>query len=261
MRGFPAVGVALEIDVFVFQRSPEPLDEHVVHPAAAPIHGDRDTDLGERAGERGRGELRALVGIEDLRLAELRQSLLERRQAERDVHRVRQPPRQNRPRRPVDDRDEIEKPAPDRNVGDVGRPDVVGPLDRHVAQEIRIDLVAGRGFARSRLRPERGDPHQAHQPLHALAVHEHALGAQHRFHPARAEKGPGGEQLVDPAHQRRFVVVGRLARPVDARARYAQKRALLPQRQRPVGAVEHRSTVRRAHLPDLRAKKSRSTVS
>lgn len=28
-----------------------------------------------------------------------------------------------------------------------------------------------------------------------------------------------------------------------------------------VGAIEHSSTVRRAHLPDLRAKKSRSTVS
>jgi hypothetical protein len=48
---------------------------------------------------------------------------------------------------------------------------------------------------------------------------------------------------------------------VDARARHAKKRALSPQRKRPVSAVEHRSAVRRAHLPDLLAKKSRSTVS
>ena len=60
--------------------------------------------------------------------------------------------------------------------------------------------------------------------------------------------------FVDPAHQRGVVVVGRLARPVDARARHAKKRALSPQRQRPVSAVEHRSAVRRAHLPDLLAK-------
>jgi hypothetical protein len=138
---------------------------------------------------------------------------------------------------------------------------VVRALDRQIAQEIGIDLVAVRGLARSRFRPERRDPHQTHQPLDALPVHKHALRAQHRRHPARAEKGPGSEQFVDPAHQRGVVVVGRLARPVDARARHAKKRALSPQRQRPVSAVEHRSAVRRAHLPDLLAKKSRSTVS
>lgn len=42
---------------------------------------------------------------------------------------------------------------------------------------------------------ERGDPHQGHQRLHPLAVHERALGAQqYRRHPARAEKWPGREQ-------------------------------------------------------------------
>jgi hypothetical protein len=107
----------------------------------------------------------------------------------------------------------------------------------------------------------RRDPHPAHQTQHALAVHVDAFGAQHRRHSARTEKRPGSEQVVYPPHQRRVVVVGLLARPVDTRARHAQKRALPPNRQRFVGAVEHRSAVRRAHLPDLRAKKSRSTVS
>jgi Transposase DDE domain group 1 len=41
-RSLPAVGVALEIDVFVFRRAQQPLDEHVVHPAAAAVHRDRD---------------------------------------------------------------------------------------------------------------------------------------------------------------------------------------------------------------------------
>jgi hypothetical protein len=127
------------------------------------------------------------VGVEDLRPAEPRQSLLERRKAERDVHRVRQTPPEHRARRPVDDRHKIEKAAPDRDIGDVGRPDVVCPLDRHVAQEIGIDPVAGRGLARSRLRPERGDPHQAHQPLHALAVHRDA--------PQRAASPSSGASL------------------------------------------------------------------
>ena len=62
-RGFAAVGVALEIDVLVFQRPPQPLDKHVVHPAAAAVHGDRHAGLFERAGEGGRGELRALDAL------------------------------------------------------------------------------------------------------------------------------------------------------------------------------------------------------
>src|SRR6201987_537236 len=43
---------------------------------------------------------------------------------------------------------------------DVLNPDVVRSLDRQIAQEIGIELVAVRGLARSRLRPERCDPHQ-----------------------------------------------------------------------------------------------------
>src|SRR6202007_317449 len=53
-RGFAAIDVALEIDVLVLERPPEPLDEHVVHPAASAVHGDRDARFAERAGGGGR---------------------------------------------------------------------------------------------------------------------------------------------------------------------------------------------------------------
>src|SRR4029077_9559076 len=95
----------------------------------------------------------------------------------------------------------------------------------------------------------------------ALAIDLKPLSLQHRGHSPRAQERPGGEQLVDPPHQGKVVVVGRPSRPVDPRARDAKQHALPADRQRLVGAIEHSSTVRRAHLPDLRAKKSRSTVS
>src|SRR5271165_4507834 len=50
------------------------------------------------------------------------QRVLERRHAERRVDRVRQPPGKNRPARPVDDGDQIEKSAADRDVGVSGPP-------------------------------------------------------------------------------------------------------------------------------------------
>jgi hypothetical protein len=59
----------------------------------------------------------------------------------------------------------------------------------------------------------------------------------------------------DPPHQGKVVIVGRPWRPVDTRARDAKQHAVPADRLRLVGATECSSTVRRAHLPDLRAKK------
>src|SRR5438552_2473505 len=70
---FAAIAVALEIDVLMLQRAPQPLDEDIVHPPAAAVHRDLDASLSERASEGRAGELAALVGVEDLRLAETRQ--------------------------------------------------------------------------------------------------------------------------------------------------------------------------------------------
>jgi hypothetical protein len=39
----------VEEDAFVFEAAPQPLDEDVVHPAAAPVHGDADAGVDPRA--------------------------------------------------------------------------------------------------------------------------------------------------------------------------------------------------------------------
>src|SRR3954454_21183546 len=84
------VGVSLQIDLLVFERAPEPLDEDVVHPSAPSIHRNAHAGRCERAGELARGELAALVGVEDFGLAEPCQRLLQGGNTERHVHRVRQ---------------------------------------------------------------------------------------------------------------------------------------------------------------------------
>ncbi len=61
-------------------RPPEPFDEDFVHPAAAAVHRRSRRRLWRAGRLGGRGELRALVGVENLRPAELRQRLLESRQ-------------------------------------------------------------------------------------------------------------------------------------------------------------------------------------
>jgi hypothetical protein len=119
--------VGTQIHLLVFDRPPQPLDEHVVAPSSLAVHADRDLPATERAGECSTSELAALVGVEDLRLAEPRQRFFERFDAERRLHRDRQPPRQHTAAEPVDHRRQIHEAARHRDVGDVHRPDLVGP--------------------------------------------------------------------------------------------------------------------------------------
>ena len=55
------------IHIFVFDASPEPLDEDVIQCATSPVHTDGDLALIENPGERAIDELRALVSVKDLR--------------------------------------------------------------------------------------------------------------------------------------------------------------------------------------------------
>src|ERR1035437_2464127 len=67
--------VGSQIDLLVFDAAPQPFDEHIVPPSPFAVHADGDAVPGEHAGEGRAGKLRALVGVEDLRLAVYRHGL------------------------------------------------------------------------------------------------------------------------------------------------------------------------------------------
>ena len=70
------------VHFLVFHRAPRTLDENVVAPRAATIHADLDFVADQHTSEGGSGELRALIGVEDLGLVVARQSVLQRPEAE-----------------------------------------------------------------------------------------------------------------------------------------------------------------------------------
>src|SRR5271169_459577 len=84
--------VGPQIDLLVLDAAPQALDEYVVAPSSLAIHADRDTVVGEHAGESRAGELRALVGVEDVRFAVTGQGVLQRFDAECRFHRDRYAP-------------------------------------------------------------------------------------------------------------------------------------------------------------------------
>ena len=90
--GFQSCFELHQVHLFVFQGTPQSLDEHVVQAAAFAVHRDLDPGLSQDAGEGVARELTPLVGVEDFRLAEAGQGFFQGLDAEVRVHRVGQAP-------------------------------------------------------------------------------------------------------------------------------------------------------------------------
>ena len=88
------------------------------------------------------------------------QRLIECLDAKARVQGVRQSPSQHMPTRPIHDRHQVKEASAHRDIGDVGAPDLIGPVDRHALEQIRVDPVlgmrlAGAGCPVDRLKPYR----------------------------------------------------------------------------------------------------------
>lgn len=93
--------VGVEVHLFVFHRASEALHEHIVAPAAFPVHADGDLLAVEDGGERRARELRTLIAVEDCWPAMAGQRFLQRLDAELGIERDRHPPCQHAPGEPV----------------------------------------------------------------------------------------------------------------------------------------------------------------
>ena len=138
--------VGAQIDFLVFDRSPKPLDEHIVASGALAVHSDGDLRVHQHAREIDARELTALIRIENVGPSLPGQRFLERLDAEGRFHRDRDAMGQHASAEDIDDRRQIDEAAPHRDVADVRRPDLVRSFDLHPAQQVVIDLVAGAGL-------------------------------------------------------------------------------------------------------------------
>ena len=195
--GFPG----MQIDAFVFQGPPQPLDEDVVEEPSLAIHWDADACSAQLV-RPGKGrELGALIGVHDLGWTELVDGFVQCIDAKLSFQRVRYPPRQNLACVPVHDSHEIQESAPHRQIGDVSAPNLVGPIHAETAQQIRVNLVALRRLAGIWFLIDRHQAHQPHKAADALFIHEMAFVAQMPGHLPHPIERCLQELLVDQAHQ------------------------------------------------------------
>src|SRR6266498_1470890 len=103
--------VGPQIDLLVFDAAPQPLDEDVVPPGALAVHADGDGVFDQHAGEGRPRELATLIRVEDLRLAVASESVFERLDAERRLHRDRYAPRQHATAEPIEHDRQIDEAA------------------------------------------------------------------------------------------------------------------------------------------------------
>ncbi len=208
--------VAPQVHVLVLHRPPQPLHEHVVQAAAPTVHAHRHPGRLQPPRPRLGRELHPLVRVEHLGTAPA-QRLLQHLQAERAVQRVRQPPGDHVAAVPVDRRRQVHESRGHRHIRDVRAPHLVGPLDAHVPQQIRVDPMPAPGHAQPGLGVNGLQAHEPQQPLHPLAVDHLALADQPGRHPPAAVERVGRVLPVDQPHQPQ--VLGRLTRRLVVQAR------------------------------------------
>jgi len=125
--------VIVKINLLVFHRTPETLDENVVVNPAPSIHADLDVMLFQKSREVGARKLRALVRVENLRLRDLKR-LPNRVQTEALVQRRRELPGQNIPTVPIHDRYQVDKPLGQPNVRYIRTPGLIRGANRKSIQ-------------------------------------------------------------------------------------------------------------------------------
>ena len=139
-RGFQLTHrlVGVQIEVLVLDASPQPLDEHIIDPTPLAVHAHAHALGLQRLGEVIGGELAALVGVEDLEGTVARERLLQGLDTEIRAHRIADPNAQHLAAVEIQDRHQVDKPLGHRQVRDVRRPRLAGPLNGDVCEQVGV---------------------------------------------------------------------------------------------------------------------------
>ena len=159
-----------------------------------------------------------------------------------------------------DDGGEIDEAARHGNVGDVHRPDLVGPGDGQIAEQVRVDPVPRRRLRGVRTPVERLDPHLLHQRGDVTPADPMSLPIQEPLQHSASRKRVIEMQFVDPAHQRQVAGGNRPGQIVDTAPADPQNPGLTDER-KIVAAVNHFLALGNPALLSAPAKKSFSRAS
>jgi hypothetical protein len=145
---------------------------------------------------------------------------------EAGMHGVGKTPRQHFACRPIHNRNQIEEPTPDRNVGDVRTPDLIGTVNHHALQQVRINPMRWMGLAGFGPFIYGFQAHQSHQPSNTVSPYNNSVSAQICPYLTTAEERVFGEGAINRLHDRQRFFVDANRRVVEGRTAQLQHLAL-----------------------------------
>lgn len=149
LQASPGIGnrrVLVKINLLIFHCSSKTLDKNVVIGPTAAVHADSDVFIFQYPDELRTGKLNALIGVEDIRTAQIK-GTLQRIDAEGCIQSDGNLQGQNIAAILVHDGCQVNKSLPHSNVRYIGAPNPIRMINDHVPDQILIFLVFRVGIA------------------------------------------------------------------------------------------------------------------
>lgn len=203
---FPDRCILFEIDLLVFQGTPETFHKDVVVNPSSAVHADGDAPCFQDSSEPAGRKLGALVCVEDLRPASLK-GIRERFDAEVNLHCYGRSPGDHVTAEPIHDGYKVDETLLHPDIGYVSRPYLIRTINHYLPEQVWILLGPGRGLTQTLLGINSLDPHPVHEPTDPLAVRHVALTVQPSRHASRAIEWRPSELLVNQTHENPVLAV------------------------------------------------------
>ena len=195
--GFPGRGILIEIDLFVFEASPETFREDVVCGPSFSVHTDLNVMFLEPIQIAWTGKMAPLITVPDRRSGKFQRSIHAVKDKghlqgvvkllSNDIAGI-----------PVNGCHKVHPAFLEADVRNVDPPHMVRRMRDHVPEKIRVDPVAKLPFAEVGARMNPFDPHLSHGGLNPLSSHRNPFSPEsNRDLPAPIE-GVLGIDLIDP---------------------------------------------------------------
>jgi hypothetical protein len=218
----------MKVDVFVFQRPPESFDYNIVHRSTLTIPTDCDAFRFENACEKVARELAPLIRIKYLWTAPFSNGLEKRIDTKSRIQCVRHPMGQHFPAMPIQNGDQVDESAPQRNVRDIRAPNLVGTNDRQISEPVRVlfEPIILPWVGRIWLRQDRYQTHFPDQSPSPFRTYFESLFSEFSSHTHHPEIGMVRVHAVDSLHKRNVFIGLRRAFAIQRRSAKAQEPTL-----------------------------------
>lgn len=165
----------IQVNVFLFDSTPETLYPNIVFTSASAVHTDTNMMLLQTLYPTFTGILTALVGIYYFRCTLFRDTLFKKSDTITCRQIIAQSPPHYEPAIHIDNGIQVHKPTSHRYVGYIRTPNLVRVLRLNVPEQVGIHILCPTAFRKAFLRVNAFHAHDFHQPANTLMVYSKSL--------------------------------------------------------------------------------------